>query len=427
MRIKAQRPPTIAKRLTDATKTDALSFAGVGRTLPLLFALYFCQGLPGGFLSKALPAILRMEGMSLTTVGFAGALSLPWMLKLLWAPLVDRFGHEGFGRRKTWLVPAQLGMFVITLTFMAVQPRDGLWQVALLFLVLNVFAATQDIAVDGLAVDLLRDRQLAPGNAAQVSGFKLGNIVGGGVLLSVTAWLGWSGAFGIMAALIFAAMVMVLLFREPAAVRSDVSLSEVLRSLWDALRRQGLWFPLFLLFAKFGETFGGAMVTPMLVDQGFSLVLIGSIDGAVGGLATMGGAMLGGFIAWRRGWRSLLVVAAGVQGSMLIVLGVYSQLTVTPLGYALVGGLENAAGGAVAVAIFHLAMSWRNQEAGAAQFTASQVVYMSGSMLAYPLSGAVAERIGYLPVMVAGGLMAIGLAVLALGPARRLCAPELRP
>ncbi len=427
MRITAHRLATIAKRRTGATTTRALSFAGVGRTLPLLFALYFCQGLPGGFLSKALPAILRMEGMSLTTVGFAGALSLPWMLKLLWAPLVDRFGHEGFGRRKTWLVPAQLGMLVITLTFMAVQPRDGLWLVALLFLVLNVFAATQDIAVDGLAVDLLRDRQLAPGNAAQVSGFKLGNIVGGGVLLSVTAWLGWSGAFGIMAALIFAAMVMVLLFREPPAVRSEVGLAQVLRSLWDALRRQGLWFPLFLLFAKFGETFGGAMVTPMLVDQGFSLPLIGSIDGAVGGLATMGGAMLGGFIAWRRGWRILLAVAAGVQGSMLVVLGVYSQLTVTPLGYALVGGLENAAGGAVAVAIFHLAMSWRSREAGAAQFTASQVVYMSGSMLAYPLAGAVAERIGYLPVMVAGGVMAIGLAALALGPARRLAPPELRP
>ena len=123
----------------------------MGRALPLLFVLYFCQGLPGGFLSKALPAILRMEGLSLTTVGFASALSLPWMLKVLWAPLVDRYGHAGFGWRKTWLVPAQLSMFAVTLVFVGVQPRDGLWLMALLFLVLNVLAATQDIAVDGLA------------------------------------------------------------------------------------------------------------------------------------------------------------------------------------------------------------------------------------------------------------------------------------
>src|SRR5690606_16051329 len=110
------------------------------RTLPLLFVLYFCQGLPGGFLAKALPAILRQEGLSLTAVGFAGALSLPWMLKVLWAPLVDRFGHAGFGRRKSWLVPAQLGMLALTLTLAGVDPRQQLVLVAILFLVLNVFA-----------------------------------------------------------------------------------------------------------------------------------------------------------------------------------------------------------------------------------------------------------------------------------------------
>lgn len=395
----------------------------LGRVLPLLFALYFCQGLPGGFLSKALPAILRMEGLSLTVVGFAGALSLPWMLKLLWAPLVDRYGHPGFGRRKSWLVPAQLGMLAMTLGFVVVEPRDGLVMVAAMFLVLNVFAATQDIAVDGLAVDLLRDRELAPGNAAQVSGFKLGNIVGGGVLLAAIAWVGWSGAFTIMSVLIVIALVMVLRFREPPRPREGVDLATVLRSLGQAMRTQGAWFWLFLVFAKFGETFGGAMVTPLLVDNGFSLSLIGSIDGAVGGLATMGGAALGGVVAYRRGWSTLLAGAACLQGLALVGLGLYSQLQVTPLGYAIVGGLENAAGGAVAVAVFHLAMSWRNDEAGAAQFTAAQVVYMVGSLLAYPLAGAAADQVGYLPVMAAGGAMAIGLGVLALGPAKRLAPP----
>ncbi|MEM9460247.1 MAG: MFS transporter [Myxococcota bacterium] len=393
----------------------------MSRALPLLFALYFCQGLPGGFLSKALPAILRMEGLSLTTVGFASALSLPWMLKVLWAPLVDRFGHARFGWRKTWLVPAQLGMFVITLVFIGVEPRDGLGLVALLFLILNVFAATQDIAVDGLAVDLLPDRELAPGNASQVSGFKLGNIVGGGVLLSVTAWLGWSGAFGIMAGLLLLVIVAVLLFREPPRPRAqELTMGDVMRSLWGAIVQRGVWFWLFLVFAKFGESFGGAMVTPMLVDQQFSLPLLGTIDGVVGGLATIGGAALGGVVASRRGWRVLLVAASALQGTALVLLGLYSQFTVTPVGYAFVGGLENAAGGAVAVAVFHLAMSWRHGPAGASQFTAAQVVYMLGAVLAYPLAGWSADQVGYLPVMVAGGLMAIGLAVLVWGLAHRL-------
>jgi hypothetical protein len=161
----------------------------------------------------------------------------------------------------------------------------------------------------------------------------------------------------------------------------------------------------------------------MLVDQQFSLPLIGTIDGAIGGLATIGGAALGGVLAWRRGWRVLLAVGASVQGLALVGLGIYSQTEMTPAGYALVGGVENAAGGAVAVAIFHLAMSWRTPQAGAAQFTAAQVMYMSGALLAYPLAGIAADTLGYLPVMVAGGVMTLALAALALGPARRLSPP----
>lgn len=392
----------------------------MGRALPLLFVLYFCQGLPGGFLARALPAILRQEGLSLTAVGFAGVLSLPWTLKLVWAPLVDRYGHAGFGRRKTWLVPAQAGLLLMTLVLAGVEPRDGLWLVALLFLVLNVFAATQDVATDGLATDLLRDRQLAPGNAAQVSGFKLGNLVGGGVLLSVTYWLGWSGAFAIMAGLLGVSILMVLRFREPPGATPTQALPDMLRRLWAVVRRRGAWPWLFLVFAKFGETFGGAMTTPMLVDQGFSVPLIGAIEGTVGSLCTIGGAVLGGALAWRRGWASLLALAATGQGLALVALGIYSAFPVTPLGYAIVGGLENAAGGAVAVAIFHLAMSWREEGVAATQFTAAQVVYMSGSLLASPLAGLAADRVGYLPVMVTGGVLTLALAALARGPARRL-------
>jgi MFS family permease len=392
----------------------------VGRAIPILFVLYLCQGLPGGFLAKALPAILRQEGLSLTAVGFAGVLSLPWMLKVLWAPLVDRYGHAGFGRRKSWLVPAQAGLVVLTLLLAGVEPRDGLWLVALLFLVLNAFAATQDVAVDGLATDLLRDHQLAPGNAAQVSGFKLGNLVGGGVLLSVTFWLGWSGAFFVMAALLGVSLVMVLRFREPPGAASAPTLLGVLRALWAALAQRGWWPWLLLVFAKFGETFGGSLTTSLLVDNRFSLPLIGVVDGTVGSLATIGGAVLGGAVAWRRGWATLLAWAAAVQGTALVGLGIYSAFPITPVGYAIVGGLENAAGGAVAVAIFHLAMSWREAGVAAAQFTVAQVVYMSGSFLAAPLAGLAADQVGYLPVMVAGGAMTLALAALACGPARRL-------
>ena len=73
--------------------------------LAFLLALYFVQGLPFGFQAKALPIYLREQGVGLTEIGLLGALALPWMLKALWAPLVDRYGSTRFGRRKSWIVP----------------------------------------------------------------------------------------------------------------------------------------------------------------------------------------------------------------------------------------------------------------------------------------------------------------------------------
>src|SRR5689334_5689906 len=98
---------------------------GAPRKIALLFALYFAEGLPFGFQSTALPAYLREAGVSLVGIGFVGALSLPWLLKPLWAPLVDRYGSIRFGRRKTWILPMQAGLAITcALAAQATPDRD---------------------------------------------------------------------------------------------------------------------------------------------------------------------------------------------------------------------------------------------------------------------------------------------------------------
>src|SRR5215216_6637526 len=84
-----------------------------GSKLALLSALYFVEGMPWGFQSKALPVYLRSSGVSLTLIGLLNLLSLPWMTKVLWAPLVDRYGWRRFGRRKSWIVPLQVGLITL--------------------------------------------------------------------------------------------------------------------------------------------------------------------------------------------------------------------------------------------------------------------------------------------------------------------------
>ena len=383
------------------------------RRLWLLFTLYFCQGLPGGFLAVVLPVVLRRQGFSLGAIGLASALSWPWVAKVLWAPLVDRYGSERFGRRRSWLVPAQIGMLLVTIAFTTTHPEDGLFAIVVLFLVLNVLAATQDIAVDGLAVDLLDEKEMGAGNAAQIGGFKLGNLIGGGVLLALLGTIGWAGDFLIMGLCILGALVLVLFTREPPSERGDRTILEVLRDLWAALRDQGPWLWIFLVYAKFGETFGGAMVKPMLVDHGFTNELIGTVDGIVGSVATIVGAIGAGALSHRRGWWAAVAVFSVIQGAALIGLGFAQEGGIDVETFAVLGAIENLGGGGVGVGVFALAMSRARSEVGASMFTAAQVTYMSGAFLAGPTAGAIAGEVGYLPVMVAGGLMALALAAIA--------------
>lgn len=385
-----------------------------------LALLYFCQGLPGGFLAVALPVILLDQGVSLTQVGFVSALSLPWTLKILWAPIVDRYGSRRFGRRKSWMLPAMAGMLACTLAIGRFDPVDDLVIVLGLFFALNLAAATQDIAVDGFAVSTLRGRELGLANSAQVGGFKLGNLCGGGVLLAMSATLGWSGVFAIMAAVIALAMIAVYFASEPdddgpvPAGTMEV-VRQVLAALWAAPVFAG-----FLFAAKFGETLGGSLLKASMHRHGFSRELIGTIDGIFGSIATALGALVGGLVARRWGWSRALVTMSLLQGAALIVIAVYQSGAVDAVGYGVRLACENFAGGGVGVAVFMLAMSKARPEIGAAQFTASQVVYMLGAAVATPLALAVADATSIAPVMITGGCLAICVGAFAWRWAARI-------
>ncbi len=389
----------------------------MSRRLAFLFALYMCQGLPGGFLAVVLPVVLREQGLDLKTIGLASFLSAPWVLKFLWAPLVDRYGWRGLGRHRSWLIPAQLGMLAVTLSLSAVQPEDDLVLVVVLFLVLNVFAATQDIAVDGWAVKLLKGEELGPANSAQVGGFKVGNLVGGGVLVGLLSTIGWAGDFWLMSALIACVLMFVVLTPEPPSPKAPPR--RVLPVLWASLRRGGPAFWSFVMFAKFGETFGGALTKPMLVDHHYTREMIAWLDGLLGAGAVIAGAAVAGALVRRSGWSWTLARCSILQGAALIALGIASSGDLPVVVFAPINMVEAAAGGGVAVCIFALAMGRADASIGATDFTAMQVIYMAGAFLAAPLGGAMGDVTGYLPVFCVSGAMAVVLGVLAQPAGRR--------
>ena len=119
----------------------------------LLFSLYWAQGLPVGFMTHALPVILRAQSVSLAQIGGFGLLMLPWSIKVFWAPVLDRFGITRFGHYRSWIIPLQF-LTVLVLIGLSFLPIDGLnqpiylWAFFVGLLSMNLLGATQDIATE---------------------------------------------------------------------------------------------------------------------------------------------------------------------------------------------------------------------------------------------------------------------------------------
>ncbi|MEO7731350.1 MAG: MFS transporter [Kofleriaceae bacterium] len=377
----------------------------------LFGSLYFAQGLPFGFFTQALPVILRTRGYSLDAIGLTALLALPWALKFVWAPVVDRWWWPRIGRRRSWILPMQLAATLV-LTALALAPvaeSVAVWMAATV--VLNLIAATQDIATDGMAVDLLTQDERGFANGLQVAGYRLGMIVGGGVLLGFHEEIGQRGTFLAMAALTALSSVQLIATHEspvPPARRQPHLGAHF-------LRRPGAWRLIALIaIYKAGESFATGMLRPFLVDQGLSLSDVGWMLGTIGFIAGMLGALAGGMLVTRVGRRRALV---GFGVAQVVTVAGYAYLALTAPGrpalYAWCG-FEHFASGMATAALFTCMMDWSSAESGATDYTvqASTVVIATGAASA--VSGFSAHALGYgIHFALAAALCALAVVVAA--------------
>lgn len=370
----------------------------------LLTSLYFAQGLPFGFFTQAFPVILRQRGHSLDEIGLAGLLNLPWALKFLWSPLVDRWQGSPLGARRGWIVPLQLLNVLVLLGVAFLDISEGLFLVGLGFLALNLLAATQDIATDALAVGLLQGEERGLGNGVQVGGYRLGMIVGGGFLLVLFGNVGWQGAFLAMAALMALSSLPILRWREPvpsALAAASLAHSASPVAWWPAfrafLRRPGLlaWVVTLCIY-KAGDAFASAMVRPFLVDLGLGVDDVGWLLGTAGCTAALAGAMVGGLLLTRLPRRAALLgfgVMQLLSVAVWIVPAVWPDLS-RPALYG-VSIFEHFAGSMATVALFTMMMDACDPAQAGTDYTlqACVVVVATGAMSA--VSGFSAKALGF--------------------------------
>lgn len=391
--------------------------------LGLLATLYLSQGLPFGFFNQAVPVFLRRQNVSLEDIGLSSLLAAPWAAKFLWAPLVDRHGSRCFGRRKAWIVPLQLCSALVMIALATLEWREAAPAILACVFLVNLCAASQDIATDALAVSLLGLSERGLGNGVQVAGYRVGMIIGGGALLIAFDHLGWRGAMLSMAALLALATVPIVLHRE-APWQPPPERHGHVGALRSFLGRPGVggWLVVLVLY-KGGDALGTGMLRPFLVDRGLSLGEIGWISGTVGSAAGLVGALAGGALVGRLG-RGRSLVVFGLLQAVSNVGYWWAALATTPReALYVVCGLEHLFGGMATVALFTSMMDRCRVELAGTDYTlqASVVVIATGAFSAS--SGFSASRLGYPGHFAAAAALSfVGLACAWLWQRRTLAA-----
>ncbi|MBE9171410.1 MFS transporter [Pleurocapsales cyanobacterium LEGE 06147] len=180
----------------------------------LLGCLYVSQYIPIAFFYQALPVFLRQRGVALNAIGLLPLISLPWMLKFLWSPLVDRYSFNPEEHYRPWILGCQslLALTLILCAFLNIEQNIA----AIIFSLFLVcfFAATQDIATDALAIGLLSPDERGLGNGIQSAGNYFGAIIGGGGMLVLLNRLGWQISLAVLAILILLASIPIWLHQD---------------------------------------------------------------------------------------------------------------------------------------------------------------------------------------------------------------------
>ena len=353
-------------------------------------ALAFASGFPFGLVNEALPVYLRSRGADLVDVGLVAAATFPWTFKFLWAPILDRTGT-----RKHWIAGCLLLMALVIPLIARVDPSQHRQLFFALIILAVMLSATQDIAIDAFTIQATPRPQLGLANSVRIGAYRVAMLVSGGALIWLAGRGGWPVAFTtatVVTALLAAAA---LLLPGAGQVRppSGQSLWLPLRSL---LTRPGVaWVLSFALLFKLGDAAMDPMTRPFWVDRGFSLEEIGAVLTTGRMVATVTGAVLGGYLTSRWGMRTALWSLGLLQAVSNI--GYWAAAAVTPSKALMIAAalFENFSGGMGTAAFVAYLMSVCEPRFAATQYALLSALLALTRAVVGPIAGSLTERFGY--------------------------------
>ncbi len=395
--------------------------------LILIAGLYVSQSVPVSFLKTGFQVFLREQQIDYASVSrWMGLLLLPWTLKFLWAPLVDRFPLFGGGHRRSWILVMQsLGALVLAIAAF-LPPEEYLNQLILLLLLYSFVCATQDIAVDGLTVLQLDRRQHGVGNSIQMGGYYLGELLGGAVILILFDWFGWTAGILALAVFFMIPVWPVLFFNEEKKAPEEPvkSAAEGKKEKgWNVIHswvKQEEWAWLLLLFLYMGnQVLSKTLLPGFLSDTGMSKDKIGALIGIWGNAAGIGGAVLGGLLMNPLGRRNALLLFAALKLPSIWFISLVAQSDTSFAAQAGIIAVNDFTSGLATAALFTVMMDRCRRSHPGSDFTIQQSCNSIGILVFVILSGVIKEKFGIESLVYTSVFMGIvSLALILFGLSR---------
>jgi MFS transporter, PAT family, beta-lactamase induction signal transducer AmpG len=361
--------------------------------------LSFSSGLPLGLVWIAIPDWLRSVGVDIRVVGLITLAQAPWTFKFLWSPLMDRYSPPWLGRRRGWAAVAQIALMILIFALAGVGSVPEVpWVVGALALAIAFASATQDIAIDAYAVEVLRPKEQGVAVGARIAIYRAAMYIAGGLSISLAAKISWKLVF-IALALMYLPMLLITIGapepdkpqKPPATLREAIWLPFI----GFLSRHRALEILAFVIFYKLGDNLATSLLRPFLIDMGYDANARGVGLATIGVAATLSGTFIGGAVTTLIGLGHALWVFGILQivSNIGYVLVANSAVNL-PLMYSAMG-FETFTQGLGTGAFSVLLLRMTQKRFSATQYALFSSLFSLPRVIAGPISGITVDAMGW--------------------------------
>lgn len=362
---------------------------------PVLFSLYIAQSIPMSFFSTVVPVIMRQEKYSLQAIGLLQLVKLPWILKFLWAPVVDNHGRTT-KQLRNWIIFSELFYALVILSIGLFSLQTDFKLIVILMVIAFIASATQDIAVDIFAILQLKPSERSIGNSMQSAGSFVGSLFGTGILLIAYHYFGWTNLLLLLAVFVIFAIIPLLIYRRPVDTANEKPAAVSLKDIYLFFSEKGKLSQVLILIFYYSGIIGIlTLLKPYLVDLGYDVKQIGFMSGIFGTSTAAIAALSGGFIVKKAGRKIsffvFLLISLSAALWFFVMSGSKPSTSAVYTGIALLWG----AYGLSTVAIYTRSMDLVRKGREGTDFTIQIVITHLSSLIIAVVSGKLGDILGY--------------------------------